>query len=136
MIFQLKRSVVRGGIVINAKPIFILSLIELIRKGLSCPNVFLYAEPLFAIYYEIWQKLYSDKIPTPIYKPFYHLTNDGFWHIKWKTNKVIKSPTDGIMRNELDYGFLDNTLWDILQDEETRQYYEHQIKSYFFPVTK
>ena len=40
MMLQIRRSVVRGGIVVNAKPLFILALIEAIRQGLPNPNIF------------------------------------------------------------------------------------------------
>ena len=88
MMLQIRRSVVRGGVVVNAKPIFILALIEDIRRGTQTPNVFYYDESLSAIYRDIWKEYYPNVSPTPLFKPFYHLANDGFWNIKWKAGKV------------------------------------------------
>lgn len=136
MILQIRRSVIRGGIVVNAKPIFILAIIESIRKGFLCPNEFPYSEPLFKVYKETWTKFYPNIPPTPICKPFYHLTHDGFWSIKWKNAISVTSSSDKILRENAEYGFLDNALWDLLQDEKVRQYYEEQIELYFLSVTK
>ncbi len=136
MMLQIRRSVVRGGIVVNAKPLFILALIEAIRKGLPNPNIFEYAESLEKIYTEKWKSFYPSIPPTPICKPFFHLVNDGFWSIKWKAGFVEPPATDKKMRDNVEYGYLDNALWDVLQEEETRQYYESQIISYFLSDTK
>lgn len=133
---QIRRSVVGGGIVVNAKPLFILALIEAIRKGLPNPNIFEYAESLEKIYSEKWKSFYPNISPTPMCKPFYHLVNDGFWNIKWKDGFVEPPATDKKMRDNVEYGYLDNALWDVLQEEDTRQYYESQIISYFLSDTK
>ena len=88
MMLQIRRSVVRGGVVVNAKPLFMLALIEDIRRGLPNQNMFAYDECLASIYYEKWKTFYPNMVPTPICKPFYHLANDGFWNIKWKSRVV------------------------------------------------
>ncbi len=136
MMLQIRRSVVRGGVVVNAKPIFILALIEDIRRGTQTPNVFYYDESLSAIYRDIWKEYYPNVSPTPLFKPFYHLANDGFWNIKWKAGKVEPPATDRKIRDNAVFGYLDNALWDVLQVEETRQYFENQIISYFLSDTK
>lgn len=136
MVLQIRRSVVRGGVVVNAKPLFMLALIEDIRRGLPNQNMFAYDECLASIYYEKWKTFYPNMVPTPICKPFYHLANDGFWNIKWKSRVVEPPATDKKIRDNAEYGYLDNALWDVLQEEETRQYYEDQIISYFLSDKK
>ena len=136
MMFQIRRSVVRGGIVVNAKPLFILTLIEAIRQGLPNPNIFWYSDCLKEIYSEKWKSFFPNMVPTPICKPYYHLVNDGFWNIKWKAGIVEPPATDKKIRENVEYGYLDNALWDVLQEEETRQYFESQIISYFLSDTK
>lgn len=136
MMLQIRRSVVRGGIVVNAKPIFILSLIDCIRLGMKTPNAFPYDEALQEVYRNKWNSFYPNVSATPICKPYYHLTNDGFWSIKWKNGKIEPPSTDKKLRENVEYGCLDNALWDVLQVEETRQYFENQIISYFLSDTK
>ena len=94
MMLQIRRSVVKGGVVVNAKPLFMLALIEDIRRGLPNQNMFAYDECLARIYYEKWKTFYPNMVPTPICKPFYHLANDGFWNIKWKSRVVEPPATD------------------------------------------
>lgn len=40
-------------------------------------------------------------------------------------------PSAKLLRDDACYGYLDNALWDLLQDEELRKYFEDQIISYF-----
>lgn len=136
MMLQIRRSVVRGGVVVNAKPIFVLAIIDAIRRGIQPPNVFYYDEFLSIIYREKWLSFYPTITPTPLYKPYYHLTNDGFWNIKWRDGKVEPPATNRKIQDNALYGYLDNALWDVLQVEETRQYFENQIISYFLSDTK
>ena len=36
-----------------------------------------------------------------------------------------------MLKGNSEYGYLDNALWDLLQEEEVRQYYENQIIRFF-----
>ena len=69
--------------------------------------------------------------PTPICKPFFHLTNDQFWHIQWKEPVSFTSSSDKKMRDYVEYGYFDNALWDLLQDQENRDSYRKEIVNYF-----
>ena len=131
MLLQMRRSVIAGGVVVNAKPIFVLSLIDVIETGLATSNRFPYNKELDTTYQNRWIRHIPNMAPTPICKPFFHLTNDQFWHIQWKEPVSFASPSDKKMRDYVDYGYLDNALWDLLQDQENRDFYRKEIVNYF-----
>lgn len=136
MFLQIRRSVIRGGTVVNAKPIFLLALIECIRRRVVENNVFCYGKPLNTIYYEIWSRFYPNILPTPICKPYFYLMHDGFWNIEWNNIKVLSSPTDKRMRENVKHGYLDNALYDLFQEENIRRDFENLIISHFIVDTK
>ena len=38
-----------------------------------------------------------------------------------------KAPSAKFIRDNIEYAYLDNTLWDLLQDVETREYFKERI---------
>lgn len=131
MMLQIRRSVIRGGVVVNAKPVFLLALIDQIEDGMAVNNQFQYAKELAKAYKETWEKYIPNMSLTPLCKPFFYLTNDDFWHIQWKSKASFSVPTDKRLRESVDYGYFDNALWDLLQDESHREFYRRVIIDFF-----
>ena len=132
MILQTRRGASRNGGVINAKPIFVLALIEVIRRGVFLNNKVLFNDELKDVYQGLYAKYNPDLAVAPMYLPFYFLVGDGYWHIKWTTEPdYTYHPSAKMLKENAEYGYLDNALWDLLQDEEIRQFFETQIINYF-----
>ncbi len=132
MLLQIKRSTVRGGVIINAKPVFLLTLIDLIEEGKVRNNEFFFDDNLKTKYEDVHKELLPDAKLTPCYRPYYHLVQDGFWIVKWK-NGVLDPHglTERRLRENAVYAKLDNVLWDVLQEKEVRDYYREVIKDFF-----
>lgn len=129
VIRRMKRGNARG-VVINAKPIFLLSILSLIAEEIVIDNRFRFNEMLNNSYNETCEK-YNQPI-TPLYKPFYHLSSDGFWYIKWKENAIEKkTPSAKFIRDNIEYAYLDNALWDLLQIEDVREEYKNTIINFY-----
>lgn len=131
MMLQIRRSVIRGGIVVNAKPILLLALIDQIGVGAAVNNQFQYTEELAKAYRETWEKYIPNMPLTPLCKPFFYLINDGFWNIQWKSKVSFSVPTKKRLKECVDYGYFDNALWDLLQDESDREFYRKVLIDYF-----
>lgn len=132
MILQTRRGASRNGGIINAKPIFVPSLIEMIRRNTNMFNKIYYDDELNSVYKQLYVRFNPNLTLAPLYQPFYYLVNDGYWHIKWVKQPIPNSlPSAKLLREDASYGYLDNVLWDLLQDEELRKYFENQIISYF-----
>lgn len=115
----------------NAKPVFLLALIDCIRNGSVQANRFPYDKLLFSKYRDVHDRYDSDKPLTPIYKPFYYLSSDKFWHIKWKEGADTIIISNKNFRVNVLYASLDNALWDLLQNEDARKALEKTILENF-----
>lgn len=118
-----------GGIPNMAKPYLLLSIIDGINNRIILENKILFDDvvPLYQ------NRIYGAKgmIARMVY-PFYFLTSDGFYHLQWKGNPIkTKSPSAKFIREHIDYAYLDNALWDLLQDVEIRQEYKELIEKYY-----
>lgn len=108
----------------SAKPTYLLCIIEGIEKGVVRNN-----QIHFDDIYSLFKEKYSNKDVMPHFPyPFFYLQSDGFYNLQWKVKpKEFKSPTMAFIRENLDYAYLDNALWDLLQDGEVRQQYKTLI---------
>lgn len=113
---------------ILAKPIFIIVLIEAIEKGIVTNNRFFYIT-LVDLYKQVYH-LYIETNITPMHKPFYHLQNDGFWHIQYQNLPIYIDSVKAI-NSHVEYAYLDNALWDLLQDKEARKTIKEEIVRFF-----
>lgn len=113
---------------ILAKPIFIIVLIEAIEKRMVTNNRFFY-KTLVDLYKQVYH-LYIETNITPMHKPFYHLQNDGFWHIQYQNLPIYINSVKAI-NSHVEYAYLDDALWDLLQDKEARKTIKEEIVRFF-----
>lgn len=113
-----------------AKPALVIAVIEAIAAG-EIKNNQIRFQDIEARYISTLEKWQPEK--TPLKYPFYHMEGDGFWHLKWNGEQPTKriSPSAKFLRENIDYAYFDNALWDLLQDEEARKGYIEAINKYF-----
>ena len=128
MILMIKQNKTKGK-VNSAKPTYILCLIEGIEKGIIVNNQIYYDDV-----YALFKEKYSGKETMPHFPyPFFYLQSDGFYNLQWKVKpEKYKFPTMTFIRENLDFAYLDNALWDLLQDAEIRHLYKTLIIENFF----
>ena len=123
---------------ILAKPILILAVIQSIEDGVVKKNEIPWGETskIFSYIKQTYEELFIGYLPneyhTPIFKPFYHLKFDGFWHLK--LNKEVdypKASQTGFLNKYLDYAYFDEFLWTILQDVAKRNCLREEIISQY-----
>lgn len=138
------------------KPIFLLSIIELIDRREIFENIirtnsseYIFLKEHFLEYQKILGgTLYSRK--AAFCQPFFHLINDKdeetekqFWYLKPKADapalEDIKDnegrnriKTEAKLKELIDYGKLDDELWELLQDSESRVFLVHALMDRFF----
>lgn len=116
----------KQGLII-AKPLIVISLFHLIGADIN-ENIF----PVQKIKEEYQQLQAQYNVQTPYQYPLYFLGNESFFHLKWAKERIItKAPSDKLVRENIRYAFLDNALWDILQEKSTRDMYEKAILEYY-----
>lgn len=64
-------------------------------------------------------------------RPFFHLSSAPFYHLIWKQEsespKKSTTPSAKYLRENLLYAKLDDELWELLQDAESREYIKQNI---------
>lgn len=129
-------SIKRGnhnGLVINAKPLYFLSIFSLIdRKEEVYDNKLFFSETLNAEYLNTCKKYQPEIEPTPFFKPFYYSKSEPFYHLKYKQTPPDIGPSSRYIREYIDYAYLDNALWDLLQEAEAREQYKEAILRFFW----
>lgn len=121
------------GVFLNAKPIFVITIIDAINEGLIIGNRIDFnnkdIENLYIDYYRRYSssddELYrANTKVTPYNLPFFHLNSESFYHIKWKEGvvppKQSQSPSCRYLKDKIDYTYIDNELWELLQSHEVR----------------
>lgn len=119
-----------NGVTNAAKPALVIAVIEAIAAG-EIKNNQIRFQDIKARYISTLEKWQPEK--TPLKYPFYHMEGDGFWHLKWNGEQPTKriSPSAKFLRENIDWAYFDNALWDLLQDEEARKGYIDAITKYF-----
>lgn len=118
------------GYKIKAKPILFYSVILMIDEGVILENR-IYPNKTSEEFYEKVFIKFEEKV-TPFFKPFYYLQYDGFWHLKGNVNDIkTNRPSYKYICENVEYAFIDNALWDLLQIEENREHFKSIIESHY-----
>lgn len=118
-----------NGMPSNAKPIFILSIIESIPQ--YCQNRINVNDSFLVEYYKTNLELYTDRRTPLISVPFFHMESEPFYEILWKTSERPPNyPHTQSSKSLLKYANgakLDDELWELLKDEGNREYLKDVI---------
>jgi putative restriction endonuclease len=108
------------------KPILLLSVIELIRKEIISQNKIYISLELQDTFLKYWNFLGSDIHTPDISRPFFHMKSGKFWHL-WANSGYEKILYSGVkLRNlaevkaAIEYAYLDEDLFDFLQEPRSR----------------
>lgn len=137
MMKKISRGNYRGNFS-NAKPIFIISILDYIIFAKE--NKFLFGDKLLEEIYKTNNIFYPSNYSTQIIKPFFHLSSEPFYDLVWKYGTTPKSksitPSAKYLRENLEYAKLDDDLWELLQDSENRAYLKQTlVKTYLNETT-
>lgn len=109
-------SICKGKVNV-AKPLLLLSIMELIGDSVQSNRFEIQS---IKEKYEELQKQYA--ATTPYQYPLYFLENEDFFHLKWKKTRIkTHTPSAKLIRENIEYAFLDNALWDLLQEQQMRE---------------
>lgn len=73
------------GVFINAKPLYVISLIECIDKGILLENKIEYPAPeIEKVYLETCEKYEPGRKLSPFILPYFHISTESFYDIQWK----------------------------------------------------
>lgn len=124
------------GNISNVKPYLLLSIIDLIEKGIIVGNKILFNDVKLLETYNSISRIYEPGNPiTPLFKPFFHLNREPFYYLKWKsqvkTPKQATTPSAKFIRENVEYACLDDNLWELLQGQDFRNEIRKALIQYF-----
>jgi putative restriction endonuclease len=126
IVLSLKQKVTNGKSNI-AKPILLLTIFDLIEEGYLIGNTIKYDNMLLTTYSRIFH-IYSEVV-TPARYPYYYMRHEEFYSIKGRAD--LKTPSDSYIKNNIEYAYLDDGLWELLQDPAIRREFKEQIINHY-----
>lgn len=141
-ILKIKRGNCRG-VFSNAKPLFMISLIDAIDEGLILGNKIPFPCDGLKSIYEVnsayncsEQEIIRRNSVTAYRLPYFHMNAESFYHIKWKEDlydipQQGESPSNKFLSTYIDYAYLDDSLWKLLQDASIREEFRSAIINHY-----
>ncbi|KZL49702.1 HNH endonuclease [Nodularia spumigena] len=107
------------------KPILILSIIDLVTQNIIQDKCIRVSDELIDTFRKYWNIFTGDSFKGSDFAlPFFHLKNDKckFWHLKYSSEYDGGRPqTIPKLREDVDYAYLDDELFNFIQDEISRK---------------
>ena len=123
LLLSMKVASYKGAPVI-AKPVFMLTIIQMIEEGTLLGNKITFTDELCSTYSTLFQKYSTGKI-TPVIYPFYYLNSEEFYIIKGDTSR--RTPSVSFIQKQIEFAALDDEFWELLQDPVVRNDYREAI---------
>ncbi|MDF3078637.1 MAG: restriction endonuclease [Sphingobacteriaceae bacterium] len=125
------------------KPILLISLLELIEKGLIHNNRVYITADLVGTFQENWRLLVTTLNQPDLTQPFYYLQSEKaegkpFWFLQPKFGCQINSHIKSVntLAQLLDYGHFSEDLYLLLTDPKSRAILKTVLLDTYFPDTK
>lgn len=128
-----------NGIKAPHKPILLLSILQLVRKGEITSNRIFITPELVLAFKSNWNTLVISNNICNFALPFFHLKSEPFWHLTYlrsgigglKSISTLKNLNDNIAFAEID-----QPLFLLLADAVTNTLLENILLENYFPSTK
>ena len=124
------------------KPILLLSIIQLIAKGIITTNrIFITADILLA-FKQNWNQLVHTDHKRNFSLPFFHLRSEPFWYLVAKPGKeIITTSSKSIksfknLKETIAFAEIDRELFLLLQEIPNQLWFEQLILENYFPNWK
>jgi putative restriction endonuclease len=137
---KLKRSATNGGA--PHKPILLLSILSLIRKGEITSNRIEITPGLVLEFKSIWALLVVSQHTANFSLPFFHMRSEPFWRLVTKAGMIIPVTSSnsikslGTLKDSIAFAEIDKDLFDILLDSVSSSILEDKLLELYFPDTK
>lgn len=119
----------------NAKPLYLLAIFEGISNGTILDNKLPYSKTLEELYIQICNKYEPNVKAALFYKPYYHSIREDYYFISWKGGTIPDhtwhTPSAKLLRENVEFAYLDNRLWNLLQDAKIREEFKQSIINHY-----
>ncbi|GAB3829174.1 HNH endonuclease [Hymenobacter jeollabukensis] len=126
------------------KPALLLAVLEGIEDGSIQDNRIYITPELLAAFRSLCRDLSTSALfrANDFSLPFYHLTGDGFWHLRTLPGlEVLLTASRSVksfrsLRDTVEYATLDEELWVLLQAPAAREELRQALLHRYFPQTR
>src|SRR5690606_4231454 len=139
---KLRRAYVKGMGAAPHKPILLLSIIQLIAKGVINTNRIFITADLMLAFKQNW-KLLVETGHTPNFSlPFFHLRSEPFWYLRAKPGKEIETTSSKsiksfkYLKESIAFAEINRDLFFLLQEIPNQLWFEHLLLENYFPNAK
>lgn len=136
---ELFLKITRGnyrGVFSNAKPIYLLTLIELATHQKN-NRFYLFDKVLNELYVDNLL-LFDNNCKTSLINPYFHLDSEPFYELVWRFDEKPETnsytPSAKYLRENLAYAKLDDELWGLLQVQENRDFLKQVLINRFLKI--
>lgn len=134
MILSIHTGSINGKVALS-KPIYITSIIEAIeRHALTENEIKISNEFIRKRFGQLYEQVNGNRKGYEVsffVRPFFHLNSASFYHLIWKQgveqSKKTSTPSAKYLREHLLYAKMDDDLWEMLQNAESREYIKNNI---------
>ena len=125
----------KNGVVSVSKPLYILAIIDAIEWEVLMENKIEFMDTFirkrFGQLYEQVNNNRKGYESSFFVRPYFHLNSSSFYHLIWKPEteelNYSSTPSSKFLREHLLYAKLDDELWGLLQDAESREHLKRSI---------
>lgn len=121
------------------KPILLLSVLERFERGEIPENRIDLSPPLNRTFLKYWSYLGSESHHPDISRPYFHMKSGKFWHLVMNPGfepilaAKIKLKTFHEVKRAIHYAYLDEDLFDLLQEISLRDSLLSILVGHWFP---
>ena len=139
-LYNLRRDK-RGAYERPHKPVLLLSIIDLLDRGLVEGNKVRLTEELVRTFRRYFDVVRQGNDQPSVQNPFYFLSGDGFWSLVpmpgqpqlYLAGSVSGAPSVADLRRRVDYGRFDDGFWGLLSDPVSRHQVREALIARYFP---
>jgi putative restriction endonuclease len=137
---KLKRSASNGGA--PHKPILLLSILSLVRKGDVTNNRIEITPSLVLEFKSIWSSIVVTQHTANFSLPFYHMKSEPFWRLVTNAGMIIPVTSSnsvkslGTLKDSIAFAEIDKDLFDLMIDSVGNSILEEKLLELYFPETK
>lgn len=137
---KLKRSASNGGA--PHKPILLLSILSLVRKGNVTNNRIEITPSLVLEFKSIWSSIVVTQHTANFSLPFFHMKSEPFWRLVTKAGMIIPVTSSnsvkslGTLKDSIAFAEIDKELFDLMLDSVSNSILEEKLLELYFLETK
>lgn len=137
---KLRRDTKFGGA--PHKPILLLAVLELVRKGELYANRIEITPELVLEFKTIWSKLVVTPHTANFSLPFFHMKSESFWRLVTNAGMTIPITSSnsikslGALKESVAFAEIDKDLFELMKDPVSHAVIEEALLDQYFPETK